>query len=43
MIIVYILYSFILLVSIPLEHLPALKTIENSNLFVEKLKIKEKK
>jgi len=30
MIIVYILYSVILLTTIPLEHLPALKMIENS-------------
>jgi len=35
----YISYSVILLTTIPLEHLPALKTIEESDLFKNKLKI----
>jgi amino acid permease len=36
---VYILYSILLIVSIPLEHLPAIKTIEETTLFQKKLDI----
>ena len=37
----YISYAVLLLTSIPLEHLPALKTIEESKFFKEYLKVSE--